>query len=575
MSVGEDLSKAVWHETQNLTSAQRSAARNNIQAADQMTVDFHSTQISDLETGKQDKLTFDSTPTAGSSNPVTSAGIKTVTDALAGDVDDLKSAIDNIDTAVAYTPTLIQNRYRDYSTGVAATNTSYYTTTFLPVKNLIGFRTKLNNNSAGVSFYDADLGYLDGFTGTYTDAYLIVPTIPANAEYIVISCSKTLGVVTVYYTAAEDVYAAMNGSTDEKYDRWFEMPVLWKAGKYVVASTGELTDSVNFNYTDFLPIHTDTMKLQCGYRDAAGIAFYDADRTYISGATNQWNKQLDCLTTIIVPSGAKYFRASEMTTSSTKIYLPASYRYTVKSAYLDNSVTSGTIIDRLEPRYEYYLQNVLCIGDSLTESYWHGNGNPPHTDVSYPQFLAKFTGATVTNAGKSGYSASNWYTEYSDSYTYSQYKDFIIWLGTNNGLTDTLSTDVTPYTNYNDFAETETGYYCKIISKIISQKNTARIYLGTVWASNGDVDVTNNVIHQIAALYPMNVVGVAEFTGEFSHDGATPTNHTWLHPYDGLHFGTGGNLVVAEYWTHEIRRLISQGRQWMFARYNSPRALNN
>lgn len=104
VSVGEDLSKAVWNEVQNLTVAQQSAARNNIQAADQMTVDFHSTQISDLETGKQDKLTFDSTPTAGSSNPVTSAGIKAATDALAGDVDDLKSALSNVENAVGYSP---------------------------------------------------------------------------------------------------------------------------------------------------------------------------------------------------------------------------------------------------------------------------------------------------------------------------------------------------------------------------------------------------------------------------------------------------------------------------------------
>lgn len=110
VSVGEDLSKAVWNEVQNLTVAQQSAARNNIKAADEVTVAFHSTQISDLETGKQDKLTFDSTPTAGSNNPVTSAGIKTVTDALAGDVDDLKSALKDVKNTVLgdyYVPQLI------------------------------------------------------------------------------------------------------------------------------------------------------------------------------------------------------------------------------------------------------------------------------------------------------------------------------------------------------------------------------------------------------------------------------------------------------------------------------------
>lgn len=85
MTVGEDLSKTVWNEVQNLTAAQQSVARNNIMAADEVTVAFHTSQIDNLQFRKQDKLTFDSTPTAGSSNPVTSAGIKAAVDGLAED----------------------------------------------------------------------------------------------------------------------------------------------------------------------------------------------------------------------------------------------------------------------------------------------------------------------------------------------------------------------------------------------------------------------------------------------------------------------------------------------------------
>ena len=36
--------------------------------------------------GKQDALTFDAAPTAGSANPVTSGGVKTALDALAGQI---------------------------------------------------------------------------------------------------------------------------------------------------------------------------------------------------------------------------------------------------------------------------------------------------------------------------------------------------------------------------------------------------------------------------------------------------------------------------------------------------------
>lgn len=45
---------------------------------------------------KQDTLTFDATPTAGSNNPVKSSGIKTAIDNLGTEVDDLKSAINSV-----------------------------------------------------------------------------------------------------------------------------------------------------------------------------------------------------------------------------------------------------------------------------------------------------------------------------------------------------------------------------------------------------------------------------------------------------------------------------------------------
>jgi len=43
--------------------------------------------VSSLSREKQDKLTFDSTPTAGSTNPVTSAGVKSYVDAHSSDID--------------------------------------------------------------------------------------------------------------------------------------------------------------------------------------------------------------------------------------------------------------------------------------------------------------------------------------------------------------------------------------------------------------------------------------------------------------------------------------------------------
>ena len=66
----------VKHTEQTLTSTQQVQARTNIAAASSSELNALSTTVS----GKQDALTFDTTPTANSSNPVTSDGIKTALD---------------------------------------------------------------------------------------------------------------------------------------------------------------------------------------------------------------------------------------------------------------------------------------------------------------------------------------------------------------------------------------------------------------------------------------------------------------------------------------------------------------
>ena len=48
--------------------------------------------LSGTVAGKQDTLTFDSTPTAGSSNPVTSAGVKEYVDSQSANVEYLSNA---------------------------------------------------------------------------------------------------------------------------------------------------------------------------------------------------------------------------------------------------------------------------------------------------------------------------------------------------------------------------------------------------------------------------------------------------------------------------------------------------
>ena len=58
------------------------------------------TKITQVEQAKQDKLTFDVTPTHGSNNPVTSTGIKDYVDTITGQLADLNTPADSLVTAI-------------------------------------------------------------------------------------------------------------------------------------------------------------------------------------------------------------------------------------------------------------------------------------------------------------------------------------------------------------------------------------------------------------------------------------------------------------------------------------------
>ena len=207
--------------------------------------------------------------------------------------------------------------------------------------------------------------------------------------------------------------------------------------------------------------------------------------------------------------------------------------------------------------YEYYLNSILCIGDSLT----YGKNYRAST-LTYPYFLQKLTGIPCNIEARSGKSASDlWVDIFSKVYDFSKYDSYIIWIGTNNGLTDTLETDVIPYSDYNDFAETETGFYCKIISKIIEQVPNAMIFLGTVYASKGNVETTNTTIRKIAKYYE-RVVGVVEnndFT-LFKDEGGNAIS--MYHDFDAtkIHFTRIGNMNLAKHWLNGIRKCIFENQ---------------
>lgn len=188
-------------------------------------------------------------------------------------------------------------------------------------------------------------------------------------------------------------------------------------------------------------------------------------------------------------------------------------------------------------KWKYAFDRICCIGDSLTSgAYYAGAWKGASIAQNYPIMLSRMLNTPVKNSGRSGASAKTWYTNNMNGLTLTDYGTFVIWLGTNEGLTDTIDTDVDPYTDYNNFADTNTGYLCRTICQIKDYVPDAHIIICTVFATSGDLTITNNVIHQVAQKYALQLVDNSDLNN---------TNYPLYHS-NAVHFNKAGNIFVAD-----------------------------
>lgn len=178
--------------------------------------------------------------------------------------------------------------------------------------------------------------------------------------------------------------------------------------------------------------------------------------------------------------------------------------------------------------YRYLIDEVVCLGDSLTQGYIKAGYT--HTKTSYPVVMAKLIGGKTYNKGSSGYTALQLYNQivanYGTWYDFSNKKFAIIWLGTNAGL---------------DSVEQQTAYV-NIINLIKQYSPNCKIFLCTIFSGGGTngITPTNNYIKSLN--YPVIDMNVAPF--KYLHDYA-------LHPIDN-HFSDLGNVKIAEYVVNTI-----------------------
>ena len=429
------------------------------------------------------------------------------------------------------TVTWIPNTFVSYYDGSENTLVGVYSSTdyiLIDSSSVYQIKTNVSADASGVCFYDAANNFISGYNMAADAQTLVTVKVPINAK-------KMRFTSYVAYTTSVEVYKCVTPDSlkpinDILLNYTEYLPIVdYEYERYIGENDGlptqfpnrpayRSTGKIEILPGDILVIYT---RLEAG----TAIAFYDSNNTPIQIIKWKAAYQNDLHEyKLVAPLNAKCVAVSAYNQPLENIYIKR----------LGNVYKSADI-----KKWAYSLWDVLCCGDSLTAGNCYINGYGGNAiDQNYPRMLGRMLDCNVKNGGDSGASTSQWYNNKMPTYTLTDYDTFIIWLGTNGGLTDTLATDVDPYVDYNDFATTETGYYCKIIAKIKDLNPDAMIVLINVYATSGDLAETNLTIEHIAQKYSLPVVDVSDLTYSIR-----PELHGNI---SNIHLGKAGNIEVAE-----------------------------
>ncbi len=278
------------------------------------------------------------------------------------------------------------------------------------------------------------------------------------------------------------------------------------------------------------------------HRSLQSIAFYDENKTYISGIGTA--SMLTTVTTTagftVVPEGAKYVRF-------------INYRNTGNAVptYTDqfvNAYATKKDYDLAYDKSDYRDLVIACLGDSLTEGDY-GIITPGLINrgyKNYPYFLAKELGCQTINHGRCG---ANTETFYKDHYAtgladISDADVILLMLGTNKGLDGTYKT-----------------YYETLINEIQNDmKADAILVLITPPSATTDESKSNYGYMPNVESACKTVREIAEREGlimidAFTNSPIQPENEDIYQTNDGLHMVEVGYKAFAEYIAKEVVKL--------------------
>lgn len=251
---------------------------------------------------------------------------------------------------------------------------------------------------------------------------------------------------------------------------------------------------------------------------------------------------------IKAPSNPYYARCEVVAKNTNEIYINSADNYqSIIKIYESKETTIINTTSNINKTIGITSNAVFC-GDSLTYGATYTDASHNYQNYyNYPYYMKKLLNLdSIEEYARGGATATSWWNRFKDNIV-SNNSIYFVWLGTNSAFTDTVDTDCAG-DDYTQYADTEVGYFGKILGKISSLDGNKIILLNNFVTGGGNVNTNNKVINDLATKFNAIVVDIKNSDAYTNHD-----YHTQNGYYNAVHFNSVGNQYIANIVNNKIQ----------------------